>query len=91
MATNSKGNNETKTISIEYAMFSASETRRKNLRFRSYSAYIQRLIERDLETGGDLLIRTGDLDRADALNDATFRPPTRKARTVSCNKNTRNK
>lgn len=56
MATNSIGNNMTKTISMEVEMGVASEARRIALGFRSYSSYIQNLLRKDLAERKDIVM-----------------------------------
>lgn len=57
MATNSKGNSITKTVSMDVEMGKNAEERAKRLGLRSFSAYVQNLIRSDLMGGGDLLLK----------------------------------
>lgn len=57
MPTHSTGNSVTKTVSMDEAMFTQAEERAKNLGFRSFSAYVQKLIRADLTARGDMVLR----------------------------------
>ena len=57
MATHTKGNSITKTVSMDPEMGSDAENRAAKLGFRSFSAYVQNLVRADLMDGGDLTLR----------------------------------
>jgi len=57
MATNSQGNSKVKTVSMDADLGERAEARQKNLKLRSFSAYVQRLIINDLSDGGNLVMR----------------------------------
>lgn len=56
MATHTTGASATKTIALPLEMASQADARRKRLRLRSFSAYVQILIDQDLARGGPLLL-----------------------------------
>ena len=57
MATNSRGNSVTKTVSMAAQMGMDADVRAKSLGFRSFSAYVQNLIRNDLMEGGNLTLK----------------------------------
>lgn len=76
MATHSMGDSITKTVSLDKLMAAESELRFRRLGFRSYSAYVQSLIRKDLAAGGALVIH----EESAELNDA----PSSSARAEKC-------
>lgn len=74
MATNSTGNSVTKTISLDPDMAIASEARAKSLGFRSYSAYCQSLLRKDLSKGGNMTLE----EKIESKTTKTIaKPPTK--------------
>src|SRR5689334_17396441 len=57
MSTHTTGESERKTISLEPDLYERALARSKALGFRAFSPYVQRLISKDVEDGGDLIIR----------------------------------
>ncbi len=57
MATHGIGNSVVKTISLHRELMQMAEERRIRLRFRSFSAYVQRLVEKDLDEGGAMELK----------------------------------
>lgn len=57
MATNSKGDSVTKSVSMPPALLAEVEARMKNLGRRNFSDYARSLIQNDLAERGDLVIR----------------------------------
>lgn len=57
MPTNPQGDNVSKTVSMQTAMWKAAEARQKALGFRSYSAYVQSLLRKDLAERPDHVMR----------------------------------
>lgn len=48
MATHSKGNNKTRSVSMSPELFAKAEERAERLRLANFSAYVRKLIEDDL-------------------------------------------
>lgn len=57
MATNSKGDSVTKSVSMPPALLAEVEARMKTLGRRNFSDYARSLIQNDLAERGDLVIR----------------------------------
>lgn len=60
MATNSKGDNETKSVSMPAELLDAAVERAAKLKVANFSAYVRKLIEQDLTTRGALLYEEAD-------------------------------
>ena len=87
MATNPQGDNISKTVSMETAMWSAAEARQIALGFRSFSAYVQSLLRKDLQDRPDIILseKSGistTHPRANELNENAA-PAPRKSKTNS--------
>jgi hypothetical protein len=54
MATNSKGNNKTRSVSMSPELLAAAMDRADRLRLQNFSAYVRKLIEDDLAERGPL-------------------------------------
>lgn len=60
MATNPKGENETKSVSMPPALLLAATERASKLKIANFSAYVRKLIEQDLATRGHLIYEEAD-------------------------------
>lgn len=60
MATNPKGENETKSVSMPPDLLAAATERANKLRISNFSAYVRKLIEQDLATRGGLVFQETD-------------------------------
>jgi len=60
MATNPKGENETKSVSMPPELLAAATERASKLRISNFSAYVRKLIEQDLATRGHLIYEESD-------------------------------
>lgn len=70
MATNSKGNNVTKSVAMPPDLALAVEQRIEKLRMNNFSAYVRKLVEKDLIERGAILYDEASLPPA-----ARIRPP----------------
>lgn len=57
MPTHSKGDNVTKTVSIDTDLLTRAEARRRALALPSFSYYVRKLISEDLSARADLILR----------------------------------
>lgn len=57
MATHPKGDNVTKTVSMDTDLLHRAEDRRKTLRLPSFSYYVRKLIADDLAARGEMILR----------------------------------
>jgi len=55
MATNSKGDNVTKSVSMPPALAAAAEARKDKLGIRNFSEYVRKLVEKDLIQRGSII------------------------------------
>ena len=57
MATHSTGESAIKTVSMERSLYEQAEERAKRLGFRSFSAYVAKLIEEDVRDRPAIVLR----------------------------------
>jgi len=60
MATNPKGENETKSVSMHPELLTAALERAAKLKMANFSAYVRKLIDQDLATRGGILYEESD-------------------------------